>query len=369
MRISTDYPGGNCKVISVTEENGKTIVSLEQDLRDTTSWWFYWNFRVEEPSAGEVIFAFQMDDVVCVHGPATSTDGVNWQWYEEGFIDHTHFRYVFSENELSRYFCFTIPYLMADFERFYDKIKQDPVVTRSVLTVSEKGRVLPLLTMGEGKRDILFTARHHCCESTASYVLDGVISAILAQHRELLDRFRIHVVPFTDLDGVEQGDQGKNRAPHDHNRDYTEAPIYNYTRAIYQYTEGFDLACYIDFHSPWSWGEVNDEVHIHLGPPVEPTAALQKQFVERLKAVTNAALGAGIRYYGHISNYGDSANQYGTPNSKNFFKLKRNANMAVTIETPYSGNLKEGYTVTQLHALGGHIGQALSDCLQGPEFD
>ena len=369
MKISTDYPGGNCKVLSVTEKEGKTTVTLEQDLRDTTTWWFYWNFRVDAPPAGEVTFAFCNGDVVCPHGPATSTDGVNWQWYEEGFVDHTHFRYVFSESEPSRYFCFTIPYLMADFERFYDKIKCDPTVTRGILTESEKGRALPMLTFGNGKQDVLFTARHHCCESTASYVLDGVITAILGKHRELLERFRFHVVPFTDLDGVEQGDQGKDRAPYDHNRDYIQEPIYNYTRAIYKYTENFNLSCYVDFHSPWSWGEVNDEVHIHRSPPVEPSPNLQELFLKRLEEITKADPRNVIRYYGHASQYGDAANQFNTSNSKNFFKLRRNANIAFTLETPYSGSMKDGYTVEQLHAFGGHVAQTLAECLKHPDFD
>lgn len=370
MKITTDYPGGNCKLISITEENGKTVVNLEQELRDTSDWWFYWNFRVDNPPEGEVIFAFHNKDVVCSHGPATSTDAKNWEWCEEkSFIDHTHFRYVFSENEPSRYFCFTIPYLTADFELFYEKIKNDSAVTRSVLTESEKGRQLPLLTFGNGKRDILFTARHHCCESTASYVLDGVISSILEKHRELLDSFRFHIVPFTDIDGVEQGDQGKNRAPHDHNRDYTEEPIYNYTKAIYKYSENFDLACFIDFHSPWSWGGANDEPHIHFGPSVEPTPDLQELFSEMLNKITVSDSRNVIRYNCVTTHYGDNANHLDTPNSKNFFKFKRKSNIAFTVETPYSGNLKNGYTVSQLHIFGEHIAQALSECLNHPELD
>ena len=39
------------------------------------------------------------------------------------------------------------------------------------------------------------------------------------------------MVPFTDYDGAQAGDQGKNRAPHDHNRDYVEF-LYPETKAI-----------------------------------------------------------------------------------------------------------------------------------------
>jgi hypothetical protein len=34
------------------------------------------------------------------------------------------------------------------------------------------------------------------------------------------------VVPFVDEDGVEDGNAGKNRAPHDHNRDHGSHSLY-----------------------------------------------------------------------------------------------------------------------------------------------
>ena len=44
--------------------------------------------------------------------------------------------------------------------------------------------------------------------------------------------YRYIVVPFVDYDGVIDGEQGKFRFPHDHNRDYMDNPIYPETRAV-----------------------------------------------------------------------------------------------------------------------------------------
>ena len=52
-------------------------------------------------------------------------------------------------------------------------------------------------------------------------------------------RIRIEaLVPFVDKDGVEEGDQGKNRAPRDHNRDYAGASMYPETGALRELGEG-----------------------------------------------------------------------------------------------------------------------------------
>ena len=38
MKITSDFPGGNIKVLSVDEKNGNCTVNLEQDIRDTDIW-------------------------------------------------------------------------------------------------------------------------------------------------------------------------------------------------------------------------------------------------------------------------------------------------------------------------------------------
>ena len=73
---------------------------------------------------------------------------------------------------------------------------------------------------------------------------------------------RILCVPFVDYDGVVDGDQGKSRYPHDHNRDYIESPIYPEVIAIKEYTEKYGCNYGFDFHSPWHKGGENDNVFI-----------------------------------------------------------------------------------------------------------
>ena len=76
----------------------------------------------------------------------------------------------------------------------------------------------------------------------ASWTLEGVLEAVLADTpdgRWARENVEWMAVPFMDLDGVEQGDQGKNRQPHDHNRDYLGRSIYPTVAALKEFVPGW----------------------------------------------------------------------------------------------------------------------------------
>lgn len=343
MKILSDFSGGNIKLLSV---DGNTV-NVEQDLKGTAGWWFYWCFRVDNPPADEIIFKFHNKNVVCPNGPATSADGINWEWHKDGFIDHTSFRYTFKEGEKSRYFCFTIPYTLESFNRFFETLKN---VNRLCLTKSEGGLDIPLITFGGGEKDVFITARHHCCESPASFVLEGIINASL-KIPYLSDNFRFHILPFADIDGVQKGEQGKDRAPHDHNRDYMDAPIYVFTRALKEYALSKHPVFYIDLHSPWKWGGDDDLPHIFLSAKTPPHPDMQYDFAETLKELSKNNT---VRFLGRTNPH--------TPekcfSAKYFFKNDCKASLSITIETPYSG--KDGYTVNDFREWGETIADTLT---------
>jgi hypothetical protein len=80
---------------------------------------------------------------------------------------------------------------------------------------------------------LVLTARHHASEAVASYVFEGVVQTLLQAHREGLHLdLGLLAVPAMDIDGVAAGDQGKNRTPHDHNRDYGPSSRYASVRAL-----------------------------------------------------------------------------------------------------------------------------------------
>lgn len=254
IRIETDHCGGNLQVLS---KEG-SVYNVAPDLRDTEGYWFYFNFRVCGAAEHTLKFDFGRR-AVHPFGPAVSFDGENWAFMPERAVsDEASFTFSFEKGEDTVYFAFAFPYQVKRLKKF---LESNTVFRRETLCTSEKGRKVPLLIDGDGPLTVAFSCRHHSCESVASYVLEGVLSAF-AESAALRRRFTLYVLPFADIDGVEEGDQGKNRSPHDFNRDYTDSPIYKAVAAWMKLLGNIRPVAALDLHDPFMWGWANDHTCI-----------------------------------------------------------------------------------------------------------
>jgi hypothetical protein len=108
----------------------------------------------------------------------------------------------------------------------------------------------------------------------ASYVLEGVIEEVLADSeagRWLREHVEFFILPMMDKDGVEDGDQGKNRGPHDHNRDYAGESIHASVKAIRERLPVWSagkLRLALDLHCPGLRG-IGHETIFFVGEPDE----------------------------------------------------------------------------------------------------
>ena len=374
--IFCNHPGGNIRLLSA--QDGR--FELAQDLRDTSGWWFYWNFRAEGLEGQRVEFHFNDGNVVGYFGPAVSSDGIHWRWLgKESLLEsQSGFWYQFGPEEKKTYFAYSLPYQLADFQRFLEEYRNHPALSVQELCRSPKGRVHPLLCLsepggGEKKFSIVFTCRHHCCESTASYLLEGALREILkGTDCTLLQKYDLFVSPFMDLDGVEDGDQGKNRIPHDHNRDYLDQPLYASVSKVMELCRSKKLIAGIDFHSPWLYGGENDQLYVVKGP--EPFAAQQDRFAQLYQEIMgrNAALDH-IRYDArHSVPFGGGWNVE-HPGAASFFR-SQGAPLAFSLETPYFGfyDAQEGdmvYTPDNLCQAGRCFALAQESYLEQLDYD
>lgn len=264
IEVESDFPGGNIIVDSIV---GETIyLRPDQTGTDTSKGkWFYWQFNVRHAQGGELEFVFNQEHVIARNGPAYSEDGgQSWNFlYPDKFVDTNAFSFEFDEEDTLLRFCMTIPYVASDWSAFIDQkmIQYPDCIRESVLTQTEQGQKVKYFTMKHPGTEktaytVFLTARHHACEATASYVLEGMISSFLEKIHHcdsLAQQIQLIAIPFVDLDGVQMGEQGKNRSPHDHNRDYLQL-IYPSTRAIdSMFTQLIDgtQSINIDLHSPW----------------------------------------------------------------------------------------------------------------------
>ncbi|MFB6135677.1 MAG: hypothetical protein ABEJ04_02860 [Halobacteriaceae archaeon] len=355
LTVSTDHPGGNGRVVAV---EGDTL-RLEQEVRDSTEWWFYWNVAVTSDRAREVTVAFEDGEVVGRWGPAVDR-GDGWEWLgASSSPDRETFRYEFAAGETVR-FAFSFPYQRGDLEAF---LADRPGVERRTLARTDAGRSVPALALGDpdADRHVAFACRHHACESTASYVLEGLLSRV-ADGEALADR-RVHAFPMVDVDGVERGDQGKARGPHDHNRDYATGngvvadldPIYPSTRAVTGAVESLpgDLDAVLDLHCPYKWGGHDDRAFL-IRPPGEAGEAVA-DLSARLAATTG-----GVDY-GEDHDLEAADLDWWQPRSPTFSNFGRSAGapLSTTLEFPYFGT--EGSVVTPASAreFGARVADAL----------
>jgi len=211
-----------------------------------------------------------------------------------------------------------------------------------------------MVTLGTGEGVWLFTSRHHCCESTGTYVLEGIL-------KELTDHpapgVKVIAVPFVDIDGAVNGDQGKNRYPHDHNRDYTDQPIYQSVRSIQKLTGRENVVCMLDLHAPFHRKE-------RYPFEVRKNKALrerQERF-SHLLAKECMADGEAFRYIeGHDLDVGMGWNVENAMIGacSVFFAYRPGVRLCVPMETPYFGTDDNRATQENLVRYGRCMARAL----------
>ena len=250
MEFLTDFCGANARLTAI---DGDTVC-FENELRDTTSDWFYWAFAVKGAAGRTITFTCAPKKWIGRHGAAVSRDLVHWEWTGNMSAGSTAFTYTFADDGIV-YFAHDMLYHPSRFHRFCE-LRRIPV---HHLCDDRDGTPIPTVTLGDGDAVMLLTARHHCCEATGNYIMEGMLDEY---HRVPLEGWKIIAIPFMDAAGVVAGDQGKNRAPHDHNRDYLAEPLYPSVRKMQEFLAAGNVKAAFDLHSPWHQGGRNDHVFI-----------------------------------------------------------------------------------------------------------
>ena len=299
VTVDRELPAGNIIVDGI---EGDTVF-VRQDLSTTDrNGWFYWAFRVKGAAGRTLTFDFKNGYHTSVgpRGPVVTLDRGKTYSYPcdtDGAAKHParKFTYTFPNDADEVWFYECFPYQQAQWDAFVAKHAADRGTKFTVETLcrSRKGDDVPRARFGCISRPpryrIFMSARHHCSETTASWVLEGVAEAFLAEDELgawLRENVELMMVPMTDYDGVQAGDQGKNRPPHDHNRDYSEF-IYPETKAITEWIAthaGGKLDVFIDVHCPWIRGAYNEWLYTPWkDPKIVPSAADEKRFSELLE--------------------------------------------------------------------------------------
>ena len=343
IKIDKQFLGGNIEVLEIDGDR----VSLANELRDTRPDrdWFYWAFRVTGAAGRTVTFEFPHKNRVGYWGAAVSRDQIHWSWTGNRKISALEdgtplesFTYTFGVEENEVYFAHNMVYVPARFEQFCAKNG----LSIEELCLSNKGRSVPFVRFGKGEKKILLCSRHHACESTGTHVMEAVLQSFID---EPLEGYEIVCVPFVDYDGVVDGDQGKHRLPHDHNRDYPRdesESLYNTCAAIRRYADENSVLFAFDFHSPKHLGGLHDKEFIVYNTKES------KLRVQRFAKIFQSKNTDGSITYDPVNDVLPDTewNKDTTEDFGHYFARKPENRLTVSLETPYFGEADGSVVVT-----------------------
>jgi hypothetical protein len=373
-QVDAAFPGGNIVVERIAGDD----VFLHPDLRDTAGDWFYWSFRVRGAQSRKLTFHFTKSNPIGVRGPAVSTDGgQSWVWLGTQAVQGATFSYSFATDADDIRFGVAFSYTERNLGLFLASRTNNPHLKVETLCRTAQGRDAELLRAGrlDGRAAyrVALTCRHHCCEMMASFALEGVLEAVLddsAEGRWLCEHVEFFVVPFVDKDGVEAGDQGKNRKPHDHNRDYSGESLYATVRAIRaqlpQWSDG-KLRFALDMHCPTLRGGGNEQL-VFVGGPDAKVWQEMERFARVLETTQTGPLVFQSRNnlpFGQSWN--TPANYSGGTSFARWAATLPGVRAAATLEIPYANAGGVAVTDQSARALGHDLARALQKYLADAE--
>ena len=390
--VDADMPAGNVIVERIVGD----VVELRKDMRDTNDLWIYWAFRVKGANGRTLRFKFLNGPSVGSRGAAVSTDGGRlWRWSDFEMNDprdsvlgnHAslyEFTWTFAPGESETWFSQTIPYTQADWERFVAAHTEDygKSFVTNTLCRSRKGRAVEAGRFGridgKAKYRMLVTSRHHCAETAATFVLEGLVASVFGDDdlgRWMRENIEIRAVPFADKDGVVDGDQGKNRRPHDHCRDYNDdkPSIYPEVRAIREMMRGWEQQCgapsvVMDIHCPWlrgSWLEKDNSNEYLYAVGIKSVEPKQRRLCETLERVQESGVGfLASDYFAEGRGWNTGANyRSGSTLTQWAVRTWPDAPLVIAFEIPFSNARRMTLTPPHFRLFGRDIALALREFL------
>ena len=263
LKVVGDFPGGSARVEGI--DQAARVIRVQPYPHAERGWVCWWYFKIEGIEPGETITidlsggAFATGDRAFL-----SFDNRDWKQTEAGQRAKERITYKVRIDAKEAWFAWGPPYLLKHAnDAVQAAAKKSPHATAFELCKSKEGKPVPALRISQpGVKDeerlgIWINARQHAWEAGASWVCQGLIDWLVSDDpaaEALRKKAAITIVPIMDVDNVERGAGGKNQKPHDHNRDWSDQPVWTEVQAaIKQIGElnkagRFDL--FLDLHNP-----------------------------------------------------------------------------------------------------------------------
>ena len=289
LTIHTNFPGGAMELRKLDQAN-QSITFAPANFKNR-GWACWWHFKLTGVDIDKPV-VLNLESRSSFGRPVRamfSHDGKTWQHTEPGAAKGTNVRYSHKSTSDTIHFAWGPPFQLSDAHELTSRVADADVgAEKFELCRSNEGRSVPALRWNPktaGKRPgIWIEARQHAWESGSSWVCRGLLEWLASDEHDaktLRDRARIVVVPIMDLDNVERGAGGKGQIPHDHNRDWSDKPVYAEVAAAQKMIRKMDadgeFDLFLDLHNP----APRDSVPFFFGSPKTHLNPLREQNQKR----------------------------------------------------------------------------------------
>ncbi len=268
----TDFENGNGRLVELEPR----LVRFEAEARRSPRpLWFHFELarvptralRLELANAASCLGGLRSFEPA---RPVYSYDGTRWRRFRRTGIDQAAGSFWF-EGTLARApvrIAFSHPYTYSDLRTWLTTLGERRGLAIGSVRRTRHGREVPLLRLtppdgAEARFGVWLVARQHAGEAPGSFSLEGLVGFLLGQLPEakwLRRNVAFNLAPMVDVDSVYEGAYGKDAAPADFNRDWTDRPRRPTIRALrtmigrWARDHPYDVS--LDFHAPTA-GEPN----------------------------------------------------------------------------------------------------------------
>jgi hypothetical protein len=292
LRVSTEFEGGSARIESV--DSDARVIRFMPGGDPERGWPCWWYLRVDGVEQGEKLtLDFAGSDRPARNNgkdtgkplaaswampvrAAFSTDGQTWQHTTPGRRDGVRIAYGVTGAGGPLWIAWGPPFTPRDTDTLIAAAEKIlPGAKPFELAKTREGRPVRGIHVNVSTdpkpRSVWVQARQHAWESGASWVARGFAEWLTgddADARWLRAHAEVFIVPVMDVDNVATGNGGKEANPHDHNRDWSDKPVYPEVaaaqRRLLELAAADRLDVFLELHNP-SAGDLRP--FFFVGPP------------------------------------------------------------------------------------------------------
>ena len=348
--VDTNIPYGNACDISITAADDLTEVRFAPDPHDGPEClWFCFRLVQEgaplAPDARVRLVLKNPDNMLGGHRPQYMRpvvrwgDGDDWQRLGEGAIQELpdgrrSVSWLIDAPQTTLDVAYCYPYGRPEVKALIGET--DGYWQLDTIGVSQKARPLWRLSNDYGREGgerpgLYLLARQHSGETPGSWVLDGFLRYIasLGENAPL-----VWAVPLTHIDGVEDGDYGKDGFPYDLNRAWGRPPMRHevlvYQKDIGRWAARCRPALAIDLHGPGACE--TSGIYCYLADPAEHARFHQEALTWTTAIKQSLTCTYAAETFERVANY---PSRWETPRSTGYCWAQHGV-CGLGIETPYA---------------------------------